>query len=200
MYYLPITFKLWNADSLTDLKLKKINWTQKGQKDKRNLSSWPWLKADALLDSLRNEEIYENGYLCLWYEAWKWLWLETDSGYLKWLGMWLHGAAPNLRWGGQTPWGLNCGSWYVSKNRQPPTRPRCSPLPPPPPPPLFFIADADLCLSSKGSNYWVRGKDAPPFNKTTSKSPDDWQPRSVTHMSDGNGEWKGSTMTKGKLN
>lgn len=72
------------------------------------------------------------------------IYLETDSGYLKWLGMWLHGAASNLRWG-QTAWGLNCGSWYVSKNRQP--RPRSLPLPPPTNLPLFLIADADYCQS-----------------------------------------------------
>lgn len=86
---------------------------------------------------------------------------------VPWLGMWLHGAAPNLCWGGQTPRGSDCGS-CVSKNRQPPS-----------PPPLFFTADADLCLSSEGSNYWVRGKDAPPFNKPTSNHP----------MTDGLGVW-----------
>lgn len=83
---------------------------------------------------------------------------------LKLLGMWLHGAASNLCWGGQTPGGSNCGSWYVSKNKQPPSSPLHFP-------PLFFIADADLCLSSDGSNYWVRGKDAPPFYKTTANHP-----------------------------
>lgn len=117
--------------------------------------------------------------LCLWCETWKGPWPETESSSLKWLGMWLHGASPNLRWVGQTPRGLDCGSWYVSKNRQHP-------------PTLFllcFTADADLCLSSEGSNYWVRGKDAPPFNKPTSNHP----------MTDGPGAWL-MRWTERKLN
>lgn len=81
------------------------------------------LKAQALSHSLSNDETYEKMSLCLRCKAWKGLCLETDSGYLKWLGMWLHGAASNLCWEGQTPCGSDCGSWYVSKNRQPASHP-----------------------------------------------------------------------------
>lgn len=55
-------------------------------------------------------------------------------------------------------WTVAAGMFLKTGNPLPP----CSlPLPPPPNPPLFFIADADYCLFSEESNYWVRGKDTP---------------------------------------
>lgn len=114
-----------------------------------------------LTDKMKRMKTY------LWCDTWKGR-SETDSGYLRWLGMWLHGAASNLCWGGQTAWGLNCGSWYVSKNRHPP--------PPPPPPlpsptnPLFFIADADCCLFFFFTRKQLlsQRKSTPSFNKLAS--------------------------------
>lgn len=58
-------------------------------------------------------------YLCLWSEAWKELWLVTESGSLQWLGMWRQGQLLTCTEEDRHPEGFDCGSWYVSKNRQP---------------------------------------------------------------------------------
>lgn len=115
---------------------------------------------------------------CLWPDTWKGR-SETDSGYLRWLGLWLHGAASNLRWGGQTAWGLNCGSWYVSKNRQPPLAATTTSTTPTPR--SFLLLLLILCSSQQmliavcffftRKQLLSQRKSTPSFNKLASSHP-----------------------------
>lgn len=65
-----------------------------------------------------------------------------------------------------------------------------------------LAADADLCLSSEGSNYWVRGGDAPLFNKTTSNhlmtdNLGAWLTRRMEMQSEKVQQWQGGNWIRG---
>lgn len=66
----------------------------------------------------------------------------------------------------------------------------------------FLAADADLCLSSEGSNYWVRGRDAPLFNKATSNhlmtdNLGAWLTRRMEMQSEKVQQWQGENWIRG---